>query len=82
MKHTKFVLAALAAMSLTMPACGGDTKKEEKKTETKTEKTETKTETKEVTAPDAKPADRHPALFHLRPGGPWDSQARRAVGTN
>ena len=61
MKHTKFVLAALAAMSLTMPACGGDTKKEEKKTETKTEKTETKTETKEVTAPEKNPEDAKPA---------------------
>ena len=37
MKHTKIVLAALAAMSLSIPACGGDAKKEEKKEEKKVE---------------------------------------------
>jgi hypothetical protein len=52
MKHTKIVLAALAAMSLTIPACGGDTKKtgDEKKPEAKVE-----------AGKDAKPADAKPA---------------------
>jgi hypothetical protein len=69
--NTQFLFAALAAVSLMAPACGGDTaKKEEKKVESKTEtKTETKTEKsvektddkKDPAAPaapaDAKPAD-------------------------
>ncbi|MBL9101270.1 MAG: hypothetical protein JNL82_09950 [Myxococcales bacterium] len=71
--NTQFLFAALAAVSLMAPACGGDTsKKEEKKVETKTEtKTEVKTEKtvektddkKDVAAPpaDAKPADAPPA---------------------
>jgi len=61
--NTQFLFAALTAVSLMTPACGGDAgkKTEEKKVESKTEtkpdgsKTETKTEEKKVT--DTKPAD-------------------------
>ena len=59
--NTQFLFAALTAVSLMTPACGGDAgkKTEEKKVESKTEtkpdgsKTETKTEEKKVV--DTKP---------------------------
>jgi hypothetical protein len=56
--NTQFMFAALAAVSLMAPACGGDAaKKDEKKSEVKTEvKTETKTEVKESKTDDKKDA--------------------------
>lgn len=64
--NTQFLFAALTAVSLMTPACGGDggKKTDEKKVETKTEvkadgsKTEVKTEERKVedVKPDAAPA--------------------------
>jgi len=70
--NTQFLFAALAAVSLMAPACGGDAAKktEEKKTEVKTEtKTETKTEVK-APAPEEKKADAPPADAKADPAAP------------
>jgi len=61
MKHTKMILAALAAMSLSLPACGGEAKKDEKKPEAGKDAKDKAPEAKpEEKKPEAKPEEKKP----------------------
>ena len=76
--NTQFLFAALTAVSLMTPACGGDAgkKTEEKKVESKTEtkpdgsKTETKTEEKKVVDTKPDPAAGTPPAGGAPPAAP------------